>query len=105
MMGNTTYTVNTSSKTFDLPIQKTTEREIFDYIDLSTLLQALSTGGELKLPEVPAEYQGGEEIEIASEFPTDTSAEQSPVSIEPSDTPVVDTSAEQFVPPLEVSDH
>ncbi|MDR0651306.1 MAG: hypothetical protein LBG59_08135 [Candidatus Peribacteria bacterium] len=78
MIGNTTYTVNTSSKTFDLPIQKTTEREIFDYIDLSALLQALSTGGVLMLPEIPTEYQSAEEgEEVASEFPADTSVEQS----------------------------
>ncbi|MDR0860192.1 MAG: hypothetical protein LBO09_04365 [Candidatus Peribacteria bacterium] len=37
-MGNTSYTVNTSSKQFNLPIQKATEREIFDYIDVDSLL-------------------------------------------------------------------
>jgi hypothetical protein len=30
--------VNTSSKSFSLPIQKTTEREIFDYIDIESLM-------------------------------------------------------------------
>ena len=36
-IGNTSYIVNTSSKQFSLPIQKSTEREIFDYIDIDSL--------------------------------------------------------------------
>ena len=36
-MGNSSYIVNTSSRKFSLPIQRTTEREIFDYIDIERL--------------------------------------------------------------------
>ena len=32
-LGGTTYKYHTSSKTFTLPIQKNTQREIFDYVD------------------------------------------------------------------------
>ena len=38
-VGNTPYTVNTSSKRFEVPLQKSTEREIFDYIDIEALLE------------------------------------------------------------------
>ena len=36
-VGNTSYLVNTSTKQFSLPIQKITEREIFDYTDIEKL--------------------------------------------------------------------
>jgi hypothetical protein len=38
-IGSASYIVNTSTKSFSLPIQKTTEREIFDYIDIESLLK------------------------------------------------------------------
>jgi len=38
-VGNTTYTVLNSRKNFSLPIQKETEREIFNYIDDNALLE------------------------------------------------------------------
>lgn len=38
-IGSASYTVNTSTKAFSLPIQKTTEREIFDYIDIESLMK------------------------------------------------------------------
>lgn len=37
-IGGTTYKYHTSSKTFSLPIQKNTKREIFDYVDSYKLL-------------------------------------------------------------------
>jgi hypothetical protein len=55
-MGNTSYTVNTTSQQFSLPIQKTTEREIFDYLDLDSLLN-------LDLPVKKAE-EVVEEVDI-----------------------------------------
>lgn len=41
-VGWLTTTVNYSTKTFTLPIQKNTEREIFDYIDLPNILKILN---------------------------------------------------------------
>lgn len=41
--GNTSYTVKTSQKAFSLPIQKSSEREIFDYIN-SSFLEKLEKG-------------------------------------------------------------
>ncbi|MCR5412925.1 MAG: hypothetical protein K6E76_08330 [Patescibacteria group bacterium] len=41
--GNTSYTVTTSQKAFSLPIQKSSEREIFDYIN-SSFLEKLEKG-------------------------------------------------------------
>ena len=38
-VGNTSYTVLNSRKNFSLPIQKETEREIFNYIDNNALLE------------------------------------------------------------------
>jgi hypothetical protein len=59
-VGNTSYTVNTSSKRFELPIQKSTEREIFDYIDIESLLNNVAT-------EVPEEEAVVQEQEILEE--------------------------------------
>ncbi|MDR3168390.1 MAG: hypothetical protein LBU27_01110 [Candidatus Peribacteria bacterium] len=53
--GNVSYTVNTSSKQFNLPIQKTTEREIFDYIDIDSLLQLDQPTEKAEPSETPTE--------------------------------------------------
>ncbi|MDR0608106.1 MAG: hypothetical protein LBG52_07390 [Candidatus Peribacteria bacterium] len=84
--GNVSYAVNTSSKQFSLPIQKTTEREIFDYIDVTSLLQLdqpaekapqneeLSTAIEADA-EIGAEIASGAiAVETETEMEMDTEA-------------------------------
>jgi hypothetical protein len=68
--GNVSYTVNTSSKQFNLPIQKTTEREIFDYIDIESLLQLDQPTEKAEPNEEPTEI--AEALPNEEEAPTTT---------------------------------
>jgi hypothetical protein len=107
-VGNTAYTVNTSSKRFELPIQKSTEREIFDYIDIDYLLTNIA--GEVEEVEEPTKETEVQPIEENPEvIPTsdsEISSEEAPVQEEidnisddqpMNDQPIEDTTTEQPV--------
>jgi hypothetical protein len=76
-IGNTPYTVNTSSKQFALPLQKSTEREIFDYIDIEALVNGasdteLEEAEETTLPERELQEEKAEEDWAQEEIAEDT---------------------------------
>jgi hypothetical protein len=104
-VGNTIYNVNTSSKSFDLPIQKSTEREIFDYMDTTTLsqLENAPSSGTLAAPAstLPTEYQEPSE-ETPSPAPEEPSVseftEEEPLPVPPSSNPLPTASTETEEP-------
>lgn len=63
-IGNISYNVNTSTNTFSLPIQSSTTREIFDYIDIDSLI-ALDEAFET--PKDTTNEEGSEEIPTGEE--------------------------------------